>query len=320
MSNQFTFLMSKILADEASEEEKEIFSRLLSDNDNRMIYMELKEYWDADMQTLYPTDKNELQTRVYAKLKDIERNKLKKLFARAASVAAVFFIVACTFAYLFFTKPEQLFTYSAQATPVEYNLPDGTAVMLNKNSQLTFNSNFGKEKRYVQLKGEAFFRVSKDKYKPFLVDASGTLTRVLGTTFNVKTGEKTVTTTLVEGSVLFYSDEYSVMLKPGEEVVCNLLSGKLKKYSTDPQLNTAWVKGRFNYSNLSFYTLSIKLEQIYGYKITIDNNRIASRVVSASFSTEEPIEEIMKALENEVQFNYLINTDKKQIFITSRTF
>lgn len=331
MSEQFTFLVSKILADEASEKEKEVFRQLLSENSNRVIYMQLKEYWDSEVHVLCPFDKEVLKESILAKLdnlgsnndienRSVERSRFKKMFLRAASVAAVFFVTACTFAYLFFAHPKQFYTYEAHTAPTEYVLPDGTTVMLNKNSQLTFDSKFGKKKRDVKLKGEAFFKVITDKQKPFLVEASGTQTKVLGTSFNVKTAEKSITTTLIEGSVLFFADNCNVRLKPGEEVVYDLLSGEYEKQRTDTQLNTAWATGnRFDYFNITFSALTRKLEQIYGYKIVIDNNKVASRVISASFSMEQPIEEIMKALENELFFNYIIDTDKKQIIITCRT-
>lgn len=278
--------------------------------------MQLKEYWNSGVELDTITDKRGVESRVQVKLQAIERDRFKKLFSRVASVAAVFFVVACTFAYLFFAQPEgQLLTYATQSIPTEYRLPDGSTVTLNKNSNVTFRSKFGKRQRHVRLTGEGYFSVDQDADKPFIVEASGTKTEVLGTVFNVKAAENLVTTTLLEGSVMFHTNHFQVLMKPNETIVYNTVSGEYDRSYTDTQLNTAWVSGRFNYYNLLFPDLTSKLEQIYGYMIDIKNKEVSSRVVSANFTVDQPIEEVLKALENEMMFNYQIDHETKKIVI-----
>jgi len=324
MDDQFSKLVSKVLASEANYEEKQQLKQLLLDSkEHTLLFNQLKEYWDADVQ-LNKTNKESFETSVMAQLNfepEIRKSKYRKLYLQIASVAAVvFFAMTCGMAYLYTAQPNEIYTYSAQSIPVDYLLADGTKVTLNKNSSLTYSSNFGKERRDVKLTGEAFFNVTKDKTKPFAVEALGTKTEVLGTSFNVSVNNKTgnVKTTLVEGSVRFMAKNCEQILKPGEEIAFNTNSQKFELKKTDTQYNTAWVSGRYNYNDVTFADLANKLEKIYKLKIDISDSKIANRIVSASFLNEEPVEEILKALENELGFSYEIK-DSTKINIVSKT-
>jgi len=323
MDDQFSKLVSKVLACEASYDEKqELKQLLLESKEHTLLFNQLKEYWDADVQ-LNKTNKESFEKSVMAQLNfepEIQKSKYKKLYLRIASVAAVvFFTMTCGMAYLYMAEPNEIYTYSAQTIPVEYLLADGTKVTLNKNSSLTYSSNFGKERRDVKLKGEAFFKVAKDKNRPFAVEALGTKTEVLGTSFNVRTNAATkeVSTTLIEGSVRFIADNCELKLKPGEEIIYSNTSNKYTLEKTDVQLNTAWISGRFNYSNLTFADLTDKLEKIYHVDILVNDKNVANRIVSASFLTDEPVEDILDALKTELNFNYKV--DSNQIIISSIT-
>ena len=86
---------------------------------------------------------------------------------------------------------------------------------------------------------------------------------------------------------------------------------------TDVQFNTAWISGRFNYTNMTFGGLIQKLEKIYQLKIKVTDRSVAERIVSASFLTEEPVENILDAFKSELKYSYKM--DSNQIIITSIT-
>lgn len=315
MNDHFSELVSKVLAGEASSDEKQQLKMLLVENkEQTLLYNQLKEYWDADVKIIHKNTES-LEAKVLSQLNfepEIRKSKYKKLYLRISSVAAVvFFAMTCGLAYLYTSEPKEFYTYSAQSAPVEYLLEDGTRVMLNKNSSLTFASDFGNKRRNVKLIGEAFFKVAKDRFRPFEVEALGTKTEVLGTSFNVQanTEKKEVTTTLVEGSVKFLAEECAVMLKPGDEIVYSQRTKKYALSKTDVQYNTAWFAGRYIYNNMSFAGLIEKLERIYHIKIDINDKAIAERIVSASFLTEEPIENILDALKTELKYSYNIDSN-----------
>lgn len=323
MKDQFSTLVSKVLAGEAGDDEKKMLQQMLQESDEHAsTYNKIKEYWDADVVLTAKRDNakfvNDLMSKLGAE-PEKGTSKFRKLYQRVAGVAAIlFFATTCSLLYLYNTSDaDHFYTYSAQSTPTDYMLEDGTSVKLNKNSSITFRSDFGKDRRDVHLTGEAFFKVTKDPSKPFTVEAYGTKTEVLGTSFNVKADPGNVITTLVEGVVRFKSDECEEVLKPGDEICYNISTRKYDRYVTDTQFNTAWVSGRFKYSNVTFAELSKKLEQIYQLDIEIADKKIADHIVSASFLNEEPIEEILSALENELGFNYEIKNVTK-VYIVSK--
>lgn len=321
MEDQFSELVSKILSGEASEEDRKEFSQILSNNpDYNLKYNQLEEYWNADVRHKVIKDSTQVTDKIMARIKDTEGViKEKKSSLKIAVAAAVmFFITTCILLYHVNKSPSgNVYTYAAQAVPVEYTLSDGSKVTLNKNSSITLASDFGDKFRDVKLDGEAYFVVSKDKSRPFSVETNGTRTEVLGTSFNVKSKDNEVITTLVEGSIMFTSNNFEKVLSPNEELRYNVGTSKYEKYVCDVQLNTAWVSGRFNYSGISFGAFANKLEAIYNKKIHIKDSELTNHIVSASFLVEEPIEDILDALKGELKFSYVVDS-ANQIRIMSK--
>ncbi len=323
MEDRFSLLVSKILSSNATEEDKKEFCQFLSDNpDYNLIYNQLKEYWNADVQHTLIKDKGRSTDKIMARIRatDYAVTRKRSYLRMATAAAVLFFATTCAMIYMYAihsTSQSNMYTYAAQSVPVEYTLSDGTTVMLNKNSAITLASDYGNRSRHVKLEGEAYFMVSKDKSRPFVVETKGTKTRVLGTSFNVRSNGHEVITTLVEGSVLFASDACEEILHPNEEIRYNVQTSKYERYACDVQMNTAWVSGRFNYSGIPFGSFANKLESIYGKKIQITDSRLANYIVSASFLIEEPIEGILDALKGELGFIYVMD-ETGHIQITSR--
>ena len=99
-------------------------------------------------------------------------------------------------------------------------MPDGTKVMLNTGSRLSYTSEFNKRTRDVFLSGEGYFEVAHDKVRPFNVNTSKCTVTVLGTKFDISAYEQDgeAFTALVEGSILFKTGEEETLVSPGELV------------------------------------------------------------------------------------------------------
>ena len=143
MEDQFSSLVSKVLAGEASvEEKKSLQYMLLENNEQSLMYNQIKEYWDADVKLTSNRDNESFEEKFLSKLSfesQVQSSKFRKLYVRFASAAAIlFFVATCSLAYLYVASPRQMYTYSAQSAPVDYVLEDGTMVKLNKNSSITF--------------------------------------------------------------------------------------------------------------------------------------------------------------------------------------
>ena len=104
----------------------------------------------------------------------------------------------------------------------EVTLPDGTIVWLNNNTKLIYPEAFSSTERSVYLEGEAYFKVTKNKARPFVVKSQGQEIKVLGTSFNVRNrpNEDLAETTLISGAVSlrFNNDSVPVRLNPNEQI------------------------------------------------------------------------------------------------------
>ena len=123
-----------------------------------------------------------------------------------------------TFSAYLYMQPAAIQTISTLAETRTVRLPDGSSVMLNHYSSLSYPEKFQSDKREVELNGEAYFEVSKDPKHPFIVQTETIDVQVLGTHFNVDAYHDNldVKTTLLSGSVAVSNKSNSVrmILKP----------------------------------------------------------------------------------------------------------
>ena len=146
----------------------------------------------------------------------------------------------------------------------QVTLSDGTRVWLNAASSLRYPASFGGKLRKVQVSGEAYFEVARDKEHPFLVDLNGKCeVEVLGTHFNVNNyaNEESVRTTLVEGSVKITRGNEAKMLKPGQQAVVK--ESIAINRSVDLAGVIAWKNGFLNLQNKSLDEVMKQLERWY---------------------------------------------------------
>lgn len=176
-------------------------------------------------------------------------------------------------------------------------LPDGSKVWLNAASSITYPANFVNLKnRMVQLSGEAYFEVAKDKSHPFIVKTDRQQVEVLGTHFNVNSyGDEGATrTTLLEGSVKVLSDKGQKVLLPGQQ--SQLAENTLKVSSADVNETVAWKNGDFIFNNEAFGSILRQLSRWYNVEI-VDNGNHGGLHLSGTISRSKNMSTVLKALE-----------------------
>lgn len=176
-------------------------------------------------------------------------------------------------------------------------LPDGSKVWLNAASSITYPANFANLKnRMVQLSGEAYFEVAKDKSHPFIVKTDRQQVEVLGTHFNVNSyGDEGATrTTLLEGSVKVLSDKGQKVLLPGQQ--SRLIRNALKVSAADLNETVAWKNGDFIFNNEEFSSILRQLSRWYNVDI-VDNGKHSELHLSGTISRSKNMSTVLKALE-----------------------
>jgi ferric-dicitrate binding protein FerR (iron transport regulator) len=199
--------------------------------------------------------------------------------------------------------------------PQEITLADGSYVMLKPRSEIRFPKKFNSEKREIRLTGEAFFNVKRDPSRPFLVYANEVVTKVLGTSFNIKAyeNEKEVTVAVKTGKVSVYAskdnamsvaDAASIILTPNQQVVYNRESEQVSKELVKKPEIILPVPTLFkmSYDGAPVTKIFEVLEENYGVKIEYDSSALSACVLTTSMSDEglyERIQIICKAINAE---------------------
>jgi transmembrane sensor len=198
--------------------------------------------------------------------------------------------------------------YNTVATPkggqYQVNLPDGTSVWLNSASSLRFSTTFkAQRKREVELTGEAYFEVTHDKKKPFVVISRGQEVEVLGTHFNVNSyaDEPDVKTTLLDGSVRVSPSPgdqtkklNTAILKPGEQSTLKETGITVK--TVDLESVIAWKKGYFLMKDEDIYSVMRKIERWYDVEVIYAGD-FSGNTLEGSVSRFRNVSEILRIFE-----------------------
>lgn len=191
--------------------------------------------------------------------------------------------------------------YNTMSTPrggaYQLSLPDGTKAWLNAASSITFPTTFTGRERSVSITGEVYLEVARDKTKPFFVKAGGTRLEVLGTHFNVNAygDEKTVKTTLLEGSVKVHTGAGSRVIAPGEQAQTTEEGRLTVKTGVDLSATMAWKNGRFVFEGAPIKTVMHQLARWYDVEVEAGDD--VDELFFADVPRNKKLSDVLKALE-----------------------
>lgn len=154
-------------------------------------------------------------------------------------------------------------------------LGDGTRVYLNAQTELRFPESFASsEQRLVYLSGEAYFEVTKNPSKPFVVQCKDYAVKVLGTSFNVNSyeGDETSKTTLATGKVEIDMDGKQTILNPGQQAI--IKNGEVNVKEVDVEVYTTWMFDNFRFQSESIQEIMTKLSRWYAIDVFYMNESV----------------------------------------------
>ncbi len=244
----------------------------------------------------------------------------------AAAAASV--IIACLLLFHGSNPRPASNTVSTKAgSKSKIQLPDGTQVWLNADSKIKYDQDFMGALREVQLTGEAYFDVVKDKSRPFVIHTGSIDVTVVGTSFNVRSypGEKTTETALIQGAVeitLHNNPDKKIVLRPSEKCTVEnpapeaktpvaaeeqpmLTVGKIRYGKTDSSssIETMWVKNKLAFENESFERITTEMERWYNVKFNIKREALKDVYLTGIFENKS-LNEVMEALRISGGFKY----------------
>lgn len=189
-------------------------------------------------------------------------------------------------------------------------LPDGSKVILNANSCLTYPNHFSTKERRVEIKGEAFFDVVKDKI-PFIVSASGVDIKVYGTRFNVNNFSRDkVETVLVEGEVgVEMLGEEKVRLLSSQRALVDIQAQTVTQDEIDPAKYIAWTEGFFFFDDDDLIHVLQTLSHWFGVRFDVSGIVGTHIPVVARFRQSTPLAEILESLSWSCHIECKMNAD-----------
>lgn len=154
-------------------------------------------------------------------------------------------------------------------------LEEGTIVYLNAESELKFPQYFAGDVREIELKGEAYLKVSRDEARPFIVHMGDAQVEVLGTEFNIRSyvDEKYSFVTLVEGSVKVKNERQEVIINPGQQTSIDSEKNMTTR-DIDEHIATAWVRGEMIFENERLEDILQTVSRWYDVQFNYVDDRI----------------------------------------------
>ncbi|MEN7547985.1 FecR domain-containing protein [Rapidithrix thailandica] len=220
------------------------------------------------------------------------------------------------------SKPELVLIekYNPKGQKTTLRLSDGSVIKLNADSKLVYPKHFAHDKREVTLEGEAFFEISKDAQRPFIVKAGKLKTRVLGTSFNIYAYPEAaeVNIALVSGKVEVQSEEVSlikedkVTMAPGEMFTYNRFHNKVEKRAFDPKEVLAWREGLIIFKKANLTEITWKLERWYGLEFKKIGPVAENQNYTGQFH-HEALENVLKGISYSTDLQFEIQNNNVYI-------
>lgn len=191
----------------------------------------------------------------------------------------------------------------------EYNLTlaDGTNIILNSESSLRFPVHFSGNTREVWFTGEAYFKVTHNEKKPFIIHSGDVTVKVLGTSFNVMAyeNEKNQEITLEQGEVEIGIHGQKELLKPGHQVAVNKSTSQMVNRKVDVESYISWKSGILRFDDMPLEQLLNRLTRWYNIAFEFRKEDLKKKVFTGGFKKYESIGQVLEMIEatNDVKFS-----------------
>ncbi len=260
-------------------------------------------------------------------------------FQRVAAI--LIFPILLFSVWIFFNSPERKSISSTMKSSEtafgvrsQIQLSDGTMVIMNSGTKLTYPEFFNGDIREVKLSGEAYFHVKADAEHPFYVELGGCRIKATGTRFNISNyaGDQEIFAFLEHGRVSMLMDQVDsksekVDLKENDLIVLNKTQRRYTIESTDGSQYLGWIKGLLIFKKDSINNVADRLGRWYNAEIVFDAKLAKSGYVFTATFKQETLEEALKLLSYSTPINYKIiqgtqlkdtSFSKRKVIITKK--
>lgn len=274
-----------------------------------------EQYALPDKEAFFQQIKNSVRSQQPAKVHPLKKTKFW------LSIAAGFlFIISAAFLFTIFlknqTSPVAVISRQTQQQILRDTLSDGTLAIVNSHSTLVYPAQFNKSERNVQLNGEAWFNVTANAARPFVITAGPIRVKVIGTSFNVRNNSENIVVTVKTGVVRMISNTDSITLQAGKKGIYNIKTGKFLIENTFRPNEIGYATRIFNFENASLQEIAAQLEKAYNITILFNNHKLKNCTMSSSFDNKT-VEYIFEVLAMTLNIQYKI--ENKTVYISGNS-
>ena len=322
-------LITKHLSGEASvEETKQVEAWVALRPENELHYQKIKKVFEmgtAHYQKVNSSDLNIDVNREWNRFVSTvskKETRVRSIISPGYSsnwiriAATLLLLIASGLMINYFISKNQEVQFLTSENSLTVPLPDGSKVILNKNSSLTYAPSFGETNRKVTLKGEAFFEVERNPQKPFIISVNKTEIEVLGTSFNVQGYDElaAVEVIVATGVVKFSAPEkkLEVTLHAGEKGVYSLATQQMNS-SVNEDINfLSWNTQKMVFEGKDLRSVIATLNKTYQANISLATEISPSCIVTVSFD-HQTLESVLNVLKTTLNLTYKINGNRIEI-------
>lgn len=323
--NDIEQLIAKSLAGETtSVEEEELASWLKDDPANQEIFEKSKKVValtkNHRSETALDIDVNaewsKFKSNVEGKTKTIEMVTSSTSIWYKVAATFLILLVSGAILYLSLLKNDETL-YETAASAEVFVLPDSSTVTLNKNSTLAYSKDFGATDRKVKLTGEAFFEVTPNKKKPFIINTAEASVQVLGTSFNINAIESDKTEVTVAAGLVALSSletKASIKLNAGDKGVLAHNNDELSSSRNDDVNFLAWKTRTIIFENADLAEVISTLNHVYNMRLNLVEGVGRNCKVSVTFNNQS-FDAVLNVLESTLELE--LERGEDQVNITN---
>ncbi|WP_417785743.1 FecR family protein [Tenacibaculum sp.] len=256
-------------------------------------------------------DKNNLKKSVWEAIEkriESKQNQTKKITYNYKWIAALF-IIALGVSFFFHKNNSSSLVKIANndVFPKTIQMPDGSKITLRENSSISYHEKFTTN-RNLTLTGEAFFEVKRDSLYPFSVKVDEVTTRVLGTSFTIKTNDSITKISVNTGLVSVQNSSEKEFLRPDELAIFNRKNNTFYKEKTKAIVHNLWAMEQVSFKEITLLELSEVFKILYEKEIVFSNEKLKAKKLYAFYiKRNESLEKLIDRINyiNEVELkNY----------------
>jgi ferric-dicitrate binding protein FerR (iron transport regulator) len=318
-------LLVKYLVGEATPAEVEAIQNWIAASPaNRQEYDNFKLIWDESRQiaSTKTLDEDAAYLRLQKRLNNTvptvtpsaggRKMKTSWWIGIAASLLLICTVAWLTVSHYYDNKAIAFVKVDSEGKTRSQTLPDGSVVTLNSHSTLIYPEKFTGKIRPVTMLGEAFFKVTPDKTKPFIIRVNGVTVRVVGTSFNVKSRDGKTQVIVETGIVNVSEKKKNVTLNPGEKVLVTGKDGLQAKESIKGRLYNYYATHELVCDETPLNELVGSLNEVYGAHIVIGNKAIANLPITTVFK-DQSLDQVLLVISE--TFKIKVERGKKGIVL-----